>query len=63
MKLKDGSKMGLKMTADACIDGKDPTASLTGNLSIKIDGEGGGITLSITADGTIVSTEELLPKK
>ncbi|MCE9560657.1 MAG: hypothetical protein K8U57_01255 [Planctomycetes bacterium] len=63
LKLKAGAKMGLKMVADACIDGTDPSGKMTGTLSIKMEGDGGGISLSITADGTIGSSDELLPKK
>ncbi|WP_439628994.1 hypothetical protein [Gemmata sp.] len=63
VKLKDGSLMKLKMTGEACIDGTDPSNRMTGTLTIKMEGEGGGVTLSLTADGTIASSEELLPKK
>jgi hypothetical protein len=63
VKLKDGSTMKLKMTGEACIDGTDPSNRMTGTLAIKMEGEGAGVTLSLTADGTIASTEELLPKK
>jgi len=63
LKLKPGAKMGLKMTAEACIDGTDPSSKMTGLLSIKMEGDGGGISLSIVADGTIGETNELLPKK
>lgn len=63
VKLKDGSTMKLKMTGEACIDGTDPSNQMTGTLTIKMEGEGNGVTLSLTADGTIASSEELLPKK
>ncbi len=63
LKLKAGSAMGLKMVGEACIDGTDPSSKMTGTLSIKMEGEGGGIALSITADGTMGSIDELLSKK
>lgn len=63
VKLKDGSTMKLKMTGEACIDGTDPSNRMTGTLAIKMEGEGGGVTLSLSADGTIASYEELLQKK
>jgi hypothetical protein len=63
VKLKAGSKMGIKMTAEGCIDGTDPSGTTKGSLSIKVDGDGGGISISVAGEGTMTSTEELLPKK
>lgn len=62
-KMKPGSKMGMKMTMDGCIDGSMTMNTMTGKLSMKIDGEGMGISLTVVADGTVTGTEELLTKK
>jgi hypothetical protein len=63
VKVKPGAKMGIKMTVDACIDGTTPGLKMDGKLTIAMEAEGGGITLTVAADGTIAMTEELLPKK
>jgi hypothetical protein len=63
VKVKPGAKLGIKMTVDACIDGTTPGLRVDGKLTIALGAEGAGITLNVTADGTMSMTEELLPKK
>lgn len=63
LKLKNGSTMGLKFNVDACIDGTSPAAKSSATLRIRMDGEGGGVSIGIVANGTMESNEELLPRK
>jgi hypothetical protein len=62
LKLKNGSKMGMKFTVDACIDGNNPSVKSVGSLKITLEGEGGGVSISLTGNGTMESSDELLPK-
>jgi hypothetical protein len=63
IKVKPGSKMNLKMTVDACIDGSAPGSKMNGTLTIALDAEGSGVTVKVSSDGTLSMIEELLPKK
>ena len=62
VKIKPGSKMGVKATIDACVDGTDPSLKMDGVMTVRLEGEGGGATLSISGDGTMTETQELLKK-
>jgi hypothetical protein len=63
LRVKAGSKMGMKLTREACVDGTDPSATTVGDLSARIEAEGMGLMLTLAADGKTTNTEELLPKK
>lgn len=60
--VKAGSGMDVKMTMDGCIDGSTPAGDMKGSMKIKMDAEGMGITMTVSADGTITETQVLLKK-
>lgn len=60
--VKAGSGMNIKMTMDGCIDGSTPAGEMKGTMKLKLDAEGGGTSVNVTADGATTETTELLPK-
>jgi len=58
--VKVGSGLNIKMTMDGCIDGSSPAGETKGTLKMKLDAEGGGTVVTVTADGTTTETMELL---
>ena len=61
-KVKAGSAMTFKLTVDGNIDGTDPSEQMNGTFKLKIDAEGMGASVVITADGTVSENKQLLPK-
>jgi hypothetical protein len=62
IKVKPGSKIGVKMTVDACVDGTDAAMKIDGTLSLKFDAEALGNAITVDGGGTITQTQELLKK-
>jgi hypothetical protein len=62
IKVKPGSKIGVKMTVDACIDGTDPAMKIDGTASVKLDAEVFGGPLTLEGGGPFTETRELLKK-
>src|SRR5262249_51888526 len=54
--VKAGSR-DVKMTMDGCIDGSTPAGDMKGTMKLKLDAEGGGISMSVAADGTMSETQ------
>jgi hypothetical protein len=61
-KVKSGSKIAVKMTVDACIDGTDPAMKIDGTGSVKIDAEVLGNPLTLDGNGSFTEMRELLKK-
>jgi hypothetical protein len=61
--VKEGSVMTLTLTVDACVDGSDPTVSVTGRGVYRIEATANGVDVNVTAEADQTATREPLPKK